>query len=536
MNLARTKHLLIYSCVALGIGFFGCSGDSKKVEATIVADTNLAESDGAADLEHSDANQEELQGNQSTQNDPDQEIPPMQKPNEEDPPTETNESEQQSETEPVEFDDNNVIGAYTGDRIIFQSAKREEIAVKGTVEYRDNERFGFNFQLEKPAFIESAGIEGLITSKSVAGTNTSPDNDRIIADIYKKSTKDSTELGEMIFPSRRDTLDEFMKYMENPDFPEWQYYTAHIFASQFWLQGHTVMPIMRRLEKGAYTILFRSTHIDAWSPLAGVSISFEENHEPTTTEIVRYSLPTEDAPEKLWTEVNHGIRMYIKAKTICGDGDVNQDDEKCDDGNNISRDGCSDTCIAEYCGDGIVNNVDEQCDDNNSIAGDGCSAACKVEPGYHCQNVTDQKYTIESLCGRCQLPGLFRAEPGECDGDNWNTVATHGEFECENHLFFGGVHGSGIASGEIESASKIDLSNASRIVITVNRSDPGGEIGLFVNHKLVGSSWITGLEAEQTISWDLTKSYSEAQTVSIRVRVPRNSRNRMMSFDRLHCE
>src|SRR5690606_22176300 len=48
----------------------------------------------------------------------------------------------------------------------------------------------------------------------------------------------------------------------------------------------------------------------------------------------------------------------------CGDGDVDGGEE-CDDGNQVSGDGCSGTCKDEYCGDGIITPVaphNEQCD------------------------------------------------------------------------------------------------------------------------------------------------------------------------------
>jgi cysteine-rich repeat protein len=52
--------------------------------------------------------------------------------------------------------------------------------------------------------------------------------------------------------------------------------------------------------------------------------------------------------------------------------------EECDDGNNISGDGCDALCVIEFCGDGIVNNIIEECDDGNLVGGDGCEADCTV--------------------------------------------------------------------------------------------------------------------------------------------------------------
>ena len=71
----------------------------------------------------------------------------------------------------------------------------------------------------------------------------------------------------------------------------------------------------------------------------------------------------------------------ITAETdpVCGDGQ-REGTEECDDGNNASGDGCTNTCVLEpYCGDGVVD-VAEECDDGNNAAGDSCSAACAIEP------------------------------------------------------------------------------------------------------------------------------------------------------------
>lgn len=68
----------------------------------------------------------------------------------------------------------------------------------------------------------------------------------------------------------------------------------------------------------------------------------------------------------------------------CGDGLVDADPtrEACDDGNQVSGDGCAADCkSAEACGNGHVDlATGEQCDDGHaSLSGDGCSAQCKLE-------------------------------------------------------------------------------------------------------------------------------------------------------------
>jgi cysteine-rich repeat protein len=83
----------------------------------------------------------------------------------------------------------------------------------------------------------------------------------------------------------------------------------------------------------------------------------------------------------------------------CGDG-ILVWPETCDDGNTVSRDGCSADCqtsrrsatraragkrCSPLCGDGKIVGS-ETCDDGNTTSGDGCSSTCVVEPGSQCPN------------------------------------------------------------------------------------------------------------------------------------------------------
>ncbi len=95
-----------------------------------------------------------------------------------------------------------------------------------------------------------------------------------------------------------------------------------------------------------------------------------------------------------------------KNDPVCGDGIV-QGDEKCDDGNTLSGDGCADNCkVIETgydcpsgggkcvkksapaivtCGDGFLDSDEgEACDDGNKVSGDGCSDNCQTEDGFVC--------------------------------------------------------------------------------------------------------------------------------------------------------
>ncbi len=60
---------------------------------------------------------------------------------------------------------------------------------------------------------------------------------------------------------------------------------------------------------------------------------------------------------------------------VCGDG-VRGPLEQCDDGANVSGDGCSSDCVLEECGDGKLDSG-EDCDDNaDGDADDGCDDSC----------------------------------------------------------------------------------------------------------------------------------------------------------------
>ena len=116
---------------------------------------------------------------------------------------------------------------------------------------------------------------------------------------------------------------------------------------------------------------------------------------------------------------------------ICGDGMI-LGGEGCDDGDASSGDGCSNTCQVEpgwtcvgepsmcftTCGDGIIAGA-EQCDDAGMLDGDGCSAACNVEPGWTCSG---EPSSCDTICGDGLIVGAeacddANAAPGDgCSG------------------------------------------------------------------------------------------------------------------------
>jgi fibro-slime domain-containing protein len=117
----------------------------------------------------------------------------------------------------------------------------------------------------------------------------------------------------------------------------------------------------------------------------------------------------------------------MQAPPGCGDGKVNQDSEKCDDGNALAGDGCNGVCKVEpnhtcpagggkcdvsfTCGDGIVN-PGEVCDQGQFQSSPGCSADCKTqEDGYKC--LAGEQCVSLFVCGNSRI------ESGEtCDPPN----------------------------------------------------------------------------------------------------------------------
>jgi len=68
----------------------------------------------------------------------------------------------------------------------------------------------------------------------------------------------------------------------------------------------------------------------------------------------------------------------VCAAPACGDGKV-EPGEECDSPDDIASGACVE-CKTAICGDGVVYTGHEQCDDGNQLSGDGCSATCNAEP------------------------------------------------------------------------------------------------------------------------------------------------------------
>ncbi|MFA6523040.1 MAG: DUF4215 domain-containing protein [Candidatus Peribacteraceae bacterium] len=149
----------------------------------------------------------------------------------------------------------------------------------------------------------------------------------------------------------------------------------------------------------------------------------------------------------------------------CGNGSI-EGTEQCDDGNKVSRDGCSATCkleatISGRCGDGYLVKP-EFCDDGNTYAGDGCSANCSIEKGYICPIVSEpcirasssssRKATSSSpsvpVCGDGMVTGAETCDDGNTGGDDGcsSSCSLEAGFLC-NGTVCRTVCGDGIVAG-----------------------------------------------------------------------------------------
>jgi fibro-slime domain-containing protein len=113
------------------------------------------------------------------------------------------------------------------------------------------------------------------------------------------------------------------------------------------------------------------------------------------------------------------------ATTNCGNKIV-EGSEQCDDGNQLTGDGCSPFCRLEptcpvgggpcttACGDGLLLPIDkangQECDDGNTVDGDGCSSTCKQEDGFLCTDVSTKP-------DKLVLPIVFHDFKGWNEGD-----------------------------------------------------------------------------------------------------------------------
>ena len=129
----------------------------------------------------------------------------------------------------------------------------------------------------------------------------------------------------------------------------------------------------------------------------------------------------------------------ITTPASCGDGNLDVG-EKCDNGNGNTNTQCtppyggtcnycslsceSITLAGARCGDGVVNIVNnENCDDGNTLSGDGCSSSCLTESEWECLGQPSTcTITVNSCPSYCVSlgynGGACRSSPGNCVSNN----------------------------------------------------------------------------------------------------------------------
>ncbi len=113
----------------------------------------------------------------------------------------------------------------------------------------------------------------------------------------------------------------------------------------------------------------------------------------------------------------------------CGDGELNQDWEACDDGNALPGDGANGRCVVEpnwicdteaqpctcrsgvNCGNGVIE-PGEVCDDGDTDGDDGCNESCDIQdPSYVCPE-EGQDCIKTAFCGNGRVEGSETCDVG----------------------------------------------------------------------------------------------------------------------------
>ncbi len=128
---------------------------------------------------------------------------------------------------------------------------------------------------------------------------------------------------------------------------------------------------------------------------------------------------------------------------------------------------CSASCSAlgQYCGDGQVQEVYEQCDDQNNINGDGCSKYCEIEleavvqndvaPPLSCGNgIVDQAESCDlgNQNGIACTPQYGRSCT-YCSGDCREVLTVDPNAFCGNNIFENGAEQCDVVNGLVTSAT-----------------------------------------------------------------------------------
>jgi cysteine-rich repeat protein len=124
----------------------------------------------------------------------------------------------------------------------------------------------------------------------------------------------------------------------------------------------------------------------SWSNLGFV---MKRDIEGTSQQCVYTGISSEYPDSTEWTPRKpKALIKYIPTECpFCGDN-VTNEDEECDDGNNVTTDGCN-ACKLTYCGDEVVqnpngNNQTEQCESDEGCSTGQTCVSCQCESSTYC--------------------------------------------------------------------------------------------------------------------------------------------------------
>ena len=202
----------------------------------------------------------------------------------------------------------------------------------------------------------------------------------------------------------------------------------------------------------------------------------------------------------------------VDFEPICGDGEINGDEE-CDDGlANSDTAACTSICKLAFCGDGLIQTGKEACDrelKNGDGSYGGCTDLCQLGP--HCGDKIHQVDHEE-----CDALDPELADGSRCIACTW-----------EANLMFvssstfmgdlGGVDGADSECQELAAAAKLPDPDTFRAWLSdgvkspQSRFSPPSGAFILTNGALVATSWadlISGGDLDNAINLDESKTSS----------------------------
>lgn len=187
-----------------------------------------------------------------------------------------------------------------------------------------------------------------------------------------------------------------------------------------------------------HSILLAANTATEWQLINEAEINFNSARAIMETRATGYQFQIleelDDLPGTGRSFFNH-MRDFAASHGMlghCGDGIFQSIPEQCDDGNNVSYDGCSATCDLEpmdechgrptVCGDGFVC-PDEVCDDGNTTSNDGCSSTCELSETF---TSSSPNFSVATAA---DVPAGFRTMSGSLERAQVHYFIVHVTFD-----------------------------------------------------------------------------------------------------------